>query len=156
MSNLVADAYRIARATGGPVEHPMVHSGAIHAPVPGRTDRLPVHVWSGAYVLPADVVSGIGEGNTFAGSKTLDRMFDRENGYFASRMAKAKGGAVKKDWHPTAAILAGGEYVIDPDIVEAIGGGDIEKGHRELDKFVLSRRKKTIKTLRKLPGPVKD
>lgn len=156
MSNLVADAYRIARATGGPVEHPMVHSGAIHAPVPGRTDRLPVNVWSGAYVVPADVVSGMGEGNTLAGFKVLDQMFDRKTGYLASRIRKSSGGSVNNGWRPVPAILAGGEYVIDPDIVEAMGDGDIDKGHRELDKYLLSSRSKNIKTLRKLPGPVRE
>jgi hypothetical protein len=155
MSNAVDAAYRLARAAGGPIEHPNVHSGAIHAPVPGRTDRLPVNVWSGAYVLPADIVSGIGEGNTLAGSKTLDAMFDRERGHFAHKIKKAHGGSTN-GWKPTPAILAGGEYVIDPDIVEAIGDGSLDKGHKELDAFVLSRRKKTIKTLRKLPGPVRD
>ena len=53
-------------------------------------------------------------------------------------------------------IAAGGEYVIDPDTVARLGGGDMEIGHRELDKFVKEMRAKTIKTLKSLPGPKKD
>jgi len=41
----------------------------------GRTDTLPINVPSGSYVLPADVVSGLGQGNTIAGAKVLDRVF---------------------------------------------------------------------------------
>jgi hypothetical protein len=37
--------------------------------VPGRTDRIPMRAAPGSYVLPADVVSGLGQGNTHAGAK---------------------------------------------------------------------------------------
>jgi hypothetical protein len=46
-----------------------LHVGPIHSAVAGRTDHLPMHVPHGAYVLPADIVSGMGEGNTLAGFK---------------------------------------------------------------------------------------
>jgi ADP-ribose pyrophosphatase YjhB (NUDIX family) len=52
-----------------------IHSGPIHSSVAGRTDHLPIHVHSGSYVIPADIVSGMGEGNTIAGFKHLRRMF---------------------------------------------------------------------------------
>jgi hypothetical protein len=57
---------------------------------------------------------------------------------------------------PVPIVAAGGEYVIHPDVIVKIGGGDIERGHKELDDFVNSSRAKTVKTLQKLPGPVKD
>ena len=53
-------------------------------------------------------------------------------------------------------VAAGGEYVIHPDVIVKIGGGNIERGHKELDDFVNSSRAKTVKTLQKLPGPKKD
>ena len=53
-------------------------------------------------------------------------------------------------------VAAGGEYVIHPRDVIRIGNGDLDRGHRELDKFVKKMRRKTIKTLQKLPGPKKD
>lgn len=49
--------------------------GLINSVVPGRTDRLNVHVPSDTYILPADVVSALGEGNTFAGARVLDKVF---------------------------------------------------------------------------------
>src|SRR5262249_11465308 len=37
--------------------------------IPGRTDRIPMRARPGSYVLPADVVSGLGQGNTHAGAR---------------------------------------------------------------------------------------
>jgi len=77
----VAAAMRMARdnrkrrAEGGPAKPiaakaTMHHSGPIMSSVNGRTDHLPMNVPDGAYVLPADIVSGLGEGNTMAGSRS--------------------------------------------------------------------------------------
>ena len=63
---------------------------------------------------------------------------------------KAHGG--KTDDH-VPIIAAGGEYIVHPDVVKAVGGGDLSKGHRVLDKFVIHTRKQHIKTLRKLKPP---
>jgi len=66
---------RAARAEGGHALLPKrvrgirLHTGPIHSAVAGRTDHLPIHVPHGSYVLPADIVSGMGEGNTLAGFK---------------------------------------------------------------------------------------
>lgn len=70
-------------ARGGKVEHePQDHEfrdfargGLIDSPVPGRTDKLALKVKSGTYIIPADIVSGLGEGNTKAGTAALDRLF---------------------------------------------------------------------------------
>jgi len=53
-------------------------------------------------------------------------------------------------------VAAGGEYVVTPEQVRQIGGGDIDMGHRVLDAFVKRVRKELIGTLSKLPGPKKD
>ena len=53
-------------------------------------------------------------------------------------------------------IVAGGEYILTPQEVEAFGDGDLNQGHKSLDDFVKSQREKTIKTLKKLPGPAKN
>jgi len=55
-----------------------IHTGPIHSSVAGRTDHLPMHVPTGSYVLPADIVSAGGEGNTAAGFKILRRTFGGE------------------------------------------------------------------------------
>ena len=129
-----------------------LHTGPIHSPVAGRTDHLPMHVPAGSYVIPADVVSGYGEGNTMAGFKRLNMTFGHKGG---APKGRAEGGAAMAG-EPVPIVAAGGEYVIHPDVIVKIGGGNIERGHKELDDFVNSSRAKTVKTLQKLPGPVKD
>ena len=138
-----------------------VHVGPIHSPVAGRTDHLPMHVPSGAYVIPADIISAMGEGNTMAGFKVANTIFSR-----ATEMSgmpgldaqlgiphKAGGGATEP---PVPIVAAGGEYVIAPEDVVDLGGGDLDHGHQVLDSFVKKMRAKTVETLRKLPGPKKD
>jgi hypothetical protein len=51
--------------------------------------------------------------------------------------------------------LSDGEFVVSPEHVDRIGGGDRKRGHRILDKWVLEQRRKHIKKLQKLPPPVK-
>lgn len=138
-----------------------IHSGPIHSPVAGRTDHLPMHVASGSYVIPADIISAMGEGNTMAGFKVANTIFSRIPGMTGTPGAdaqlglpgKAEGGGIE-DAVPIVA--AGGEYVITPDDVRRIGEGDLDRGHQELDLFVKAMRAKTINTLKNLPGPKKD
>lgn len=137
---------RKKRAGGGAVG---VHTGPIHSSVAGRTDHLPMHVQSGSYVIPADIVSAMGEGNTMAGFKQINAMFgDAGNG-----PARTDGGMGKP---PVPIVAAGGEYVLSPEQVATAGDGDVDMGHRVLDEWVKRMRAKTIKTLTKLPGPKKD
>jgi hypothetical protein len=53
-------------------------------------------------------------------------------------------------------VAAGGEHILSPEQVRAVGDGDLDRGHRVLDKWVLMMRKELIKTLNKLPGPKRD
>lgn len=126
-----------------------LHTGAIKAPVAGRTDHLPMHVPSGSYVIPADIVSAIGEGNTAHGFDIIDYMV---------KQRKAEGGDVDEtsSADPVAIVAAGGEYVIPPDAVIGFGGGNLDAGHKALDDWVKYERANTIKTLQKLPNPKKD
>jgi len=167
---------RHTKAFGGPMpkfmeksvkqpKMPRLFSGPIHSPVAGRTDHLPMHVHSGSYVIPADIISAMGEGNTMAGFKAARRIFGgtpygRTGNVYGATSApygmemphKAHGGEVR----PVPIVAAGGEYVIHPRDVIRIGNGSLDRGHQELDKFVKKMRRKTIKTLQKLPGPKKD
>jgi len=70
----IAAALRTARAHGG-----KVHKGPIHSSVAGRTDHLPMHVASGSYVIPADIISAMGEGNSMAGFKVAQNIFGGHN-----------------------------------------------------------------------------
>lgn len=164
-------------AGGGDVKPPwytisesrnLMRQGALHSPVPGRTDALPVTAKKGAYVVPADVVSGLGQGNTMAGTKTLEAMF--KTGPYGTTMPKmrrpalptgnrrnrgfAEGGEVMMGEEPGVDIMAaGGEFIIPPESVAEIGGGDIQHGHDILDAFVQKVRGDTIATMQQLPGP---
>lgn len=139
--------YRGTFAHGGqvrglPDQSEPIHAGPLHSTVPGRTDHLPITVAAGSFVLPADIVSSLGEGNTNAGMEAVSEMFP------LPPVRRADGGRV-----PIAA--AGGEYVIAPETVAALGNGDMETGHELLDQFVRRTRAQNIQRLRALPGPEK-
>jgi hypothetical protein len=143
------------------------HVGPIQSHVAGRTDHLPMHVKSGSYVVPADIVSAMGEGNTMAGFKSAKIVFggspyakgnaygQASTPYGAELPRKAAGGSAGEE-SLVPIIAAGGEYVISPEEVMTIGGGDLDYGHKVLDAFIKKMRAKTVKTLQKLPGPKKD
>lgn len=161
----------------------MLHTGPIMSAVPGRTDKHNISVRSGSYILPADFVSNRGQNNTVAGAATLGRMFS-SGPYGAKPMGITRGklpappkvradggevpprgvapvdglhqGMVGGDDELVPIVVAGGEFLIDPDHVRMIGQGDIEHGHNILDQWVLSDRKKHIETLRGLPKPAKS
>lgn len=250
--------------------HRAVNPGLLNSTVPGRTDKLPISVPSGSYVIPADIVSGLGQGNSAAGNVILSKMFN--SGPFGMKPMKpgkvghkarlgtgkvpkagkisalqfADGGDIPDEvpgadfperreemgrgmlsdamwkerynqlpldqlrpnermddsptyqqiardhnngkgytglkWHegqmeenlrkPWAAghsgvgapkktsdqvpvIAAGGEFILHPEQVAAVGGGDVDRGHKILDQFVVHARKNIVKTLKKLPGPSK-
>lgn len=136
-------------AAGGaapPAEAPQgdsaIFRGPVNAPIAGRTDHLPVQVASGSYVLTADNISALGEGNTATGFKIIEKVFPQ--------------GPASPDWTPVPVVIAGGEYVLDPDQVAMAGDGDVDLGHQVLDAFQLLNRKNTIKTLQGLPAPKRD
>lgn len=155
----------------------MSHVGAIRSPIPGRTDKIPMNVRGGSYVIPASVVSGMAQGNTLAGFAALDKMFGqgpygmklrapggppRVNfGKMASmpriptpRMAEA-GGEMGEESDEVPIITAGGEYVVSPEAVRKIGGGNIKHGHEILDQLVMQIRRQTIIDMRKEKPPKK-
>jgi hypothetical protein len=149
----------------------------IKSSIPGRTDKIPMSVPSGSYIIPADVPSALGQGNTMAGNEILGKMLKTgpygsgatgkipkvpQSGGFKwmkaprpmSRMKAAMGGEQTGN-SDIPIIAAGGEYVVHPEQVAEVGNGDVDAGHRVLDKFVLGVRKKNIKTLQKLKPPKK-
>lgn len=170
----VAAALNTARqyqASGGRSKKDrIVHHGPINVAIPGRTDRLPIHVYSGAYVLPADIVSGLGEGNTLAGNRVIEKMLldgglsGKSSGGVAASLSASQNltdkygirGHYHEDETLVPVIVAGGEYIIPPEKVREIGEGDMDKGHNVLDAFVISQRRALRKKLSKLPGPAHD
>ena len=125
----------------------MIHEGPIHSPVSGRTDHLPMNVASGSYVIPADIISAMGEGNTMSGFRQMKLILSG-----AKRMPKA----VASGAPSVEIVAAGGEYVVTPHEVMWAGNGDMDRGHEAFDGFVIGQRAKTIKTLKALPGPKKN
>lgn len=152
-----------------------VTRGAILSAVPGRTDAHFTHVPSGSYVVPADIVSGRGEGNTIAGAEALQKLFKMPP-YGGTPMKMGKGPGVpgrgtfpkiKKRFaaggapdpntgKPVRVNLAGGEIVVPPENLMAAVHPDLKTAHEIMDKWVLDERKKLRKTLARLPGPVKS
>jgi hypothetical protein len=147
--------------------------GFIHSGVAGRTDALPLAVPADSHVIPADVVSGIGEGNSLNGARLLDQIFHAgpwgakaiKTGPTERAMSFAHGG---HDDRVTEILAAGGEYVVRPEAVVRYGGAarrqdpkrhgrksDMSAGHDAIDDFILRARKHVIATTRKLPGPVR-
>lgn len=196
----IAAALRQARqsyAPGGAIQIDEAREGAehrrgdffggfLHSGIPGRTDRIHTRVPADSYVLPADVVSALGEGNSLAGARQLiAKLFGGgpmgatgAGGPYGALIPAVHGGgsgpphapgivgetmgpAIKRGGSVKGAemvpvVLAGGEFVVPPHIVKSVGNGDPEKGHDEFDKFVKAVRGTTINTLKKLPGPRKD
>jgi hypothetical protein len=154
---------RKAKASGGAVAP---HIGPIKSAVAGRTDHLPMHVPSGSYVIPADIISAMGEGNTAAGFRHMRYIFGG-NPYDPAKAPYGQGTTPYGAQLPTGRatggaagtvpiVAAGGEMVLSPQQVMDAGGGDLDRGHRVLDEFVKRKRAETIKTLKALPGPRKD
>lgn len=141
--------------------HPPHFGGLFATEGPGRVDNIPMSVPHNSYIVPADVVSGLGMGNSAAGGKALDRMFPHSasgggfGGAKNSFMNKfSKGGNVHG--HKMVPIItAGGEYHILPQDVQKLGNGHMQSGHKVLDHFVKTVREKTIKEMKNLPGPKK-
>lgn len=140
VNSALAVARNLKRASGG-----KVHVGKIVGHTDGRADEVPMAVPDGSYVIPADICSALGEGNTISGFKKLGRMFPKSK---PSLMREMRG----KD---VPIYAADGEFVISPaDISDR--WSDLDTGHRYLDKWVLAERKNLIRTLSTLKPPAQD
>jgi hypothetical protein len=165
---------------------PAVNPPGVHlinsSSVAGRTDRIPMRARTGSFVLPADVVSGMGQGNTNAGAKMWGQMISHSIGPvgienairqrtlqapalrgFNTRSSGTKGfadGGMGHNMGPpmdddlTPIVTAGGEALVDPEIVCALGGGDPGRGKKVLINSVMTVRGHVIEHLKKLPRPV--
>lgn len=142
-------------------------AGYLHGDTPGRADQILTTAPAGSHVIPADVIAGLGEGNSLAGAHVMDQILRTGPGGISmprgaagrgppraptpAQQQAARGGGIEKQ-QPVA--LSHGEVVISPHQVAEWGDGDIEIGHRVLDFFITEMRKRIIKEMQKLPGPV--
>ena len=146
-------------------------AGLVMSPIGGRSDHIPMGLGSNSYVIPADVVSGIGQGNTLAGGHAFDAML--HGGPYGMKLPipKISGTLPKPNAMPRVVaphhftrggrtegsvptIVAGGERIVSPEEVARLSGGDYKKGHEMLDRWVVEARKHIIDRTKKLPGPV--
>jgi hypothetical protein len=125
--------------------------GLVRSATPGRADHVRTTVRRGSYVVPADVVSGLGQGNTDAGSALLQHATAGHGVGDAEEYAD--GGIADTGDVAMPVMLSGGEYVFSPKEVEAIGGGQHQAGAAALDNLVTQVRSSTKQTLAALPPP---
>jgi hypothetical protein len=140
--------------------------GFVNSAVAGRTDRLPLAVGTDSHVLPADVVSGAGQGNSLAGAHILSAAL-KIGPYGTDPMRGARGSGpprppslpsdmrpFAKGGNPPARILAaGGELIVPPHRVYEIGGGNMKRGHERLDEMIRRIRKHAAEFLKHAPAP---
>ena len=159
LESVEGNAQHAVRSEGQP-------KGLIHSSVPGRTDRIPLNVAPHSYVIPSDVVSGIGQGNTMAGAKLLHQALPNIGAanmkHFKSTIPRppmaglAAGGPANGDQPQDGSVpimTAGGEFVVSPLQAYLIGFGDFDAGHKKLDDMVVSVRKQVANNMLNLPGP---
>jgi hypothetical protein len=139
------------------------HSGLIDGSGAGRTDRLPLAVGTDSHVMPADVVSGLGQGNTLAGARILNMALrvgpygtplphevrgsgpphppsaaameaEQRPSALQNSMMLAHGGSTHKK---VSILAASGEFVVEPELVREIGermiAGGKAKGSDPMD-----------------------
>jgi hypothetical protein len=68
-----------------------LHVGPVLSSVPGRTDAHKIKVPSGSYVLPAQHIASIGQGNTMAGMSVASKMFSGPYGASGGKIAHGPG-----------------------------------------------------------------
>ena len=145
--------------------------GFLHGNTAGRADEIDTTAPAGSHVIPADVVAGLGEGNSLAGAARMESVINTgPRGIPLPRAVHgkgpprppplpkdAKGGGIHDDHEePTPVLLSHGEYVVHPADVLRWGKGDRETGHKMWDAWIVQQRKKQIAKLKSLPGPVKS
>lgn len=143
-------------ARGGAIDGADVHGaaferGLVETPTGGRQDAHTITIRVNSYVLPADIVSSIGDGNTLAGAKRLDQL-ERQNP-MPPVAGLARGGLAGGRTRQIR--ISGGEYVLSPERVAALGGGDYRRGAVTLDREVEAIRGHQAKKLKSLPGPIR-
>jgi hypothetical protein len=161
------------------MDHP---SGLVHGIGAGRTDTVPMNLPSGSHVIPADIISGLGQGNTLSGAHTMGmamkggpygislpsaphkpmslpkppggfHLADGGEPQFEGHAIKIAKGNVPESEGGVRCILANGEWVCHPGEVQRIRYKKY-KGHQAIDEWITDRRAADVKKIRKLPGPV--
>lgn len=158
-------------------------SGFLHGTTGGQADAVKTQAPAGSFVVPAEVVAGLGEGNNLAGARVMQAILDSgphgtplprgERGRGPPRppavpaedrgglkdggeipIFEAKARGGAKEPGKTPVDLSHGEFVISPEHVKAWGGGDTDRGIRILNRWVWKKHQEHIKDLKTYKGPV--
>lgn len=92
-----------------------MESGYLHGSTFGRADHLTTTAPGGSYIVPADVISGIGEGNSLAGAAAVEHWLN--TGPWGTRLPRGKGGGRGLPHAPMP------HSVGYPEVHDAKGGG---------------------------------
>ena len=135
---------KLTMKDGGEVEKGVSH-GLLTGSTPGRADKINTSVRDNTFIIPAHVVSALGQGSTMAGAAALDKMFPK---------SKKQGDSGKKGDHVPVA-LSDGEYRVPPEHVLTVGKGDMARGHRLLKMACEHITNKAAEQLKHMPKPVR-
>ena len=124
-----------ARGPGsrGGVEVKFATGGPVPGATPGRADLVNATVPAGTYILPADVVSGMGQGNSAAGIQALHALFAQ----LPKSPAPTQDAKVR---------LSGGEFAVTPEMLMQLGSA-------QLDNLVKSVRQQSAQAVASMPPP---
>jgi len=147
-------------------------TGYLHGATAGRADALKGTALSDSYILPAEEIAGLGEGNSLMGARVINAMLGSGPHGIAQphgraghgpprppappREYQAKGGGVQQGEQPTTKVaLSHGEYSMTPEqVMQFTGRNDLKSAHRVMDLFTMELRKRHIKELKGLEPPV--
>lgn len=161
------------RSEARQLNDPPHNGGLFKSDVAGRTDRLPHRVPADSFVFPADVVGGLGQGNTLSGAKILDNVLGTAP--YGAKMPKPRtmtfphgresGGDTPPDEPGVSHVMvAGGEYLATPDKLSEVGRrrraaklskarSDLAAGHEWARNLVTEVRNHQKKFLASAPPP---
>lgn len=112
-------------------DEPMFRSSGggadVDGPGDGQSDSVPAKLPDGSFVWNADVVNAFGSGSSNAGKRALEAA---RRSLPVQPRGHAKGGALSQ----VNAHLSKDEVVWSPEEVDAVGGGDNQRGAKVLDK----------------------
>lgn len=144
--------------------------GFLAGTTPGRADAVRTTSPAGSYIVPADVVAGLGEGNSLSGARVLQEIMSsgpwgtplgrpgpsRALPHPEATQPQARGGTTQPTAQSVPVLLSHGEFSVTPEQVMRIGKGNLKRGHAILDAWIVKERAKQIAKLKSLPGPVKS
>lgn len=119
-------------AAGGYVDQPeysYAHGGYIEGDDGGQSDKIPVHMNPGDYVMDSTSLSLLGDGNSKNGNKQFDSWEEKS---LASGIVNDRNYGHS---HRVRALVSPSERIIKEPFVTALGKGNNTKGAKMFDRF---------------------